>query len=84
MKSELIKMPVIEERKVTKSGASFVITLPQEWAEENQLKTGDTILVRANGHIEIRIKNEENLEMMNKEILSVRNHLANNKGNSNE
>ncbi len=71
----LIKMPAIEERRVTQSGSSLIMTLPKAWTEENNLKNGDIILVRANGHIEIRIKNNENVEKMNAEVLSVRNQL---------
>ena len=51
------------------------MTLPKTWTDENNLKEGDRILVRANGHLEIRIKNDKNIERMNKEVLSVRNQL---------
>ena len=73
---ELIKMPVIEERRVTLSGSSFVMTLPKEWVEEQGIKEGDKILIKANGHLEIRVKNEDNLKLMNKDILFLRNQLA--------
>lgn len=72
---ELIRMPVIEERRITKSGASLIMTLPKAWVDENGLTEGETILVRANGHLEIRVKNEENIKKMNQEVLSVRNQL---------
>jgi len=71
----LIKMPVLEERRITKSGSSFIMTLPKEWIEEHRVKEGDRILIKANGHIEIRIKNEENIKKMNDEVLAVRNQL---------
>lgn len=74
---ELIKMPAIEERRVTLSGSSLIMTLPKAWTEENNVKEGETILVRANGHLEIRKKTDENIEKMNKEVLSVRNQLNN-------
>ena len=80
--AELIKMPVIEERRVTKSGSSFIITLPKEWIEENGIKEGVTVLVKANEHIEIRIKSDENLKQMNKEITAIRNQLSNNQAGS--
>jgi len=70
---ELVKMPVIEERRITKSGSSFIITLPKEWTEEHGIKEGDRILVKANGHIEIRVKSNENLKLMNEEIMAIRN-----------
>ncbi len=73
--TNLIKMPAIEERRITKSGASLIMTLPKAWTDENNLKEGDKILIRANGHIEIRIKNEENIQKMNEEVLLVRNQL---------
>lgn len=75
--AELIKMPVIEERKVTKSGSSFVVTLPQAWAEENNLKGGEMILVKANGYVEIRVKNDDNIKKMNEEVRAIRSQLAN-------
>jgi len=75
--TDLIKMPVIEERRVTLSGSSLIMTLPKAWTEENKLKEGETILVRANGHLEIRKKTEENIKKMNEEVLSVRNQLNN-------
>jgi len=70
---ELMKMPVLEERRVTKSGSSFVMTLPKEWIEEHGIKEGDKILVRANGHIEVRVRTEENLQLMNDEVMAIRN-----------
>ena len=72
---DLIKMPAIEERRVTLSGSSLIMTLPKAWTEENNVKEGETILVRANGHLEIRKKTDENIEKMNKEVLQVRNQL---------
>lgn len=72
---QLIRMPAIEERRITKSGASLIMTLPKAWIDENNLKEGDTILVRANGHIEIRIRNDENIKKMNEEVLAVRHQL---------
>lgn len=76
--TDLIKMPVIEERRVTLSGSSLIMTLPKAWTEENNVKEGETILVRANGHLEIRKKTDENVEKMNKEVLAVRNQLNHN------
>ncbi len=52
------------------------MTLPKEWIEEHEIKEGDRILVKANGHIEVRVKSDENLELMNKEIMEIRNHLS--------
>jgi len=69
-------MPVIEERRITKSGASLIMTLPKEWTVEHNIKEGDFVLVKANGHIEIRVRNEENLTMMNKEVMHVRTELS--------
>ena len=62
--TDLIKMPAIEERRVTLSGSSLIMTLPKAWTEENNVKEGETILVRANGHLEIRKKTDENIEKM--------------------
>jgi phosphate uptake regulator len=74
---ELIKMPVIEERRVTLSGSSLIMTLPKDWIDEHNIKAGDKILIKANGHLEIRVRTDENLELMNNEVLSVRSQLAN-------
>jgi len=74
---ELIRMPAIEERRITKSGASLIMTLPKAWTDENNLKEGDKILIRANGHIEVRVRNDDNIKKMNEEVLQVRNQLNN-------
>jgi len=66
-------MPVIEERRVTLSGSSLIMTLPKEWIEEHKIKAGDKILVKANGHIEVRVRTEENLRLMNEEVTAIRN-----------
>lgn len=78
--TELIRMPAIEERRITLSGSSLIITLPKAWTEENKLQAGETVLVRANGHLEIRKKTEENIKKMNEEVLQVRNQLNHNMG----
>ncbi|MCH7568539.1 MAG: AbrB/MazE/SpoVT family DNA-binding domain-containing protein [Nanoarchaeota archaeon] len=79
---ELIRMPAIEERRITKSGSSLIMTLPKAWVDENELTEGETILVRANGHLEIRKKTEENIKKMNEEVLAVRNQLNHNQMSS--
>ncbi len=72
---DLIEMPTINERRVTVSGSSLIMTLPKSWIEENDVKPGDKILVKANGHLEVRVKNDENIKKMNAEVLRVREEL---------
>lgn len=76
IREELVKMPVIEERRVTLSGASLVMTLPKEWCEEHEIKGGDKILVKANGRLEVMVKSDDNIKLMNQEVMAVRNQLA--------
>ena len=35
MESNIKSMPIIEKRKLVKSGASFVVSLPRKWLEEH-------------------------------------------------
>lgn len=72
---ELIKLPIIEERKIVQSGSSLVMSLPKAWLEENGLTAGEPVLIRANGNLEIMRKTKENIAKLNKEVEEVRNHL---------
>ena len=78
MDFELKNPPIVEERKLVKSGASIVITLPQKWLKENGLEAGSEVIVVANGDLQILKANKENVDRLNKKISSLRNQLANN------
>jgi len=75
MDFELKNPPIVEKRKLVKSGASVVLTLPKKWLEENQLEAGSEIIVVANGDIQIMKSNNENVERLNKKISEIRNQL---------
>jgi len=71
-------MPIFEERKLVKSGASLVLSLPRKWLEENGLVDGGNVIIKANGDLKIEKASPENIEKMNKQIEVIRNHLSNN------
>jgi antitoxin component of MazEF toxin-antitoxin module len=78
MDFELKNPPSVEKRKLVKSGASVVITLPKNWLEENKLDAGSEVIVVANGDIQILKSNKENVERLNEKISQIRNQLGNN------
>ncbi|MFA5061424.1 MAG: AbrB/MazE/SpoVT family DNA-binding domain-containing protein [Candidatus Pacearchaeota archaeon] len=76
MDFELKNPPIVEKRRLVKSGASIVLTLPKKWLEENDLEAGSEIIVVANGDIQIMKSNNENVERLNKKISEIRNQLS--------
>ena len=62
---------IVKKAKLVTSGSSVVVTVPQEWMKENNLKAGEEILVIANGDLIIKKMNEENIK-------NIRNQLDNN------
>ena len=77
MDFELKNAPTIEERKLVKSGASIVITLPKKWLEENKLDAGSEVIVVANGDLQILTSNKENVERLNEKIAKMRSQFTN-------
>ncbi len=78
MEHTIKNMPIIEKRKLVKSGASLVVSLPRKWLEENGLSDGGDILIRANGDLKIVVANQENVDEMNTQIENIRNQLNHN------
>ena len=76
MDFELKNPPIVEKRKLVKSGASVVLTLPKKWLEENDLEAGSEIIVVANGDIQILKSNNENVKRLNEKISEIRNQLS--------
>lgn len=76
MDFELKNPPIVEKRRLVRSGASVVLTLPKKWLEENQLEAGSEIIVVANGDIQIMKSNSENIERLNQKISEIRNQLS--------
>jgi len=52
-----ISPPIIKKGRLVISGASLVVTMPQEWIKENNLKAGDEIMIVSNG--DLILKNEK-------------------------
>lgn len=77
MVDDIINMPIIEKRRLVKSGASLVISLPRKWLEENGLIDGGEVIVRANGDLRLEVANPENIQKMNEQIEDVRKHINN-------
>ena len=71
MEIDIKNMPIIEKRKLVKSGASFVVSLPRKWLEEHNLIEGGDIIIRANGELKIVAANEKNIEDMKKADLVI-------------
>ena len=77
METDIKNMPIIEKRRLVKSGASLVVSLPKKWLAENGLSDGGEIIIKANGDLKIVVANEENIGEMNKQIENIRHHLNN-------
>ena len=76
MDFQLRNTPIVEKRRLVKSGASVVLTLPKKWLEENNLEAGSEIIVVANGDIQILKSNKENVDRLNEKISEIRNQLS--------
>ena len=76
MEDNIRSMPIIEKRRLVKSGASFVVSLPRKWLEEHGLTDGGDIIIRANGDLKIVEANDKNIGEMNKQIENIRNQLS--------
>ncbi len=76
MEGNIKSMPIIEKRKLVKSGASFVVSLPRKWLEEHNLINGGEIIIRANGDLKIVAADKENIIEMNKQIDNIRDQLS--------
>ena len=77
MEIDIKNMPTFEKRKLVRSGASFVVSLPRKWLEEHGLAEGGDIIVKANGELKIEVANEENINKMNEQIETIRDNLNN-------
>lgn len=64
-------IPLIERRKLTKSGTATVIRVPQDWMKENGLKEGDEVIMVANGDLVFKKITPKNVE-------AIRNQLSHN------
>ena len=76
MEIDIKNMPTFEKRKLVKSGASYVVSIPRKWLEENDLTEGGDIIVKANGELKIEVANKENINKMNQQIENIRNQLS--------
>ena len=65
-----ISPPIIKKGRLVISGASLVVTMPQEWIKENNLKAGDEIMIVSNGDLILKKMTKENVN-------KIRNQLSN-------
>tara|TARA_Y100000310_G_C20185368_1_gene580037 strand:+ start:310 stop:600 length:291 start_codon:yes stop_codon:yes gene_type:complete len=77
MENNIKNMPTFEKRKLVKSGASFVVSIPRKWLDEQGLTEGGEIILKANGDLKIVVANKENIDEMNRQIENIRNQLSN-------
>lgn len=76
MDFQLKNPPSVEKRKLVKSGASVVISLPKKWLQENGLGIDDEVIVIANGDLQLMKNNKENVERINKRISNIRDQFS--------
>ena len=56
-------LPIVTHRTLVASGGSIMVTIPQEWLKQNDLKAGDKVILVANGHLTVH---KDNQELINK------------------
>ena len=61
-------IPLVEKRKLLKSGSSIVITIPKEWLTENGLDVGDEVMMVSNGSLKFMKINKENVENVRNQL----------------
>lgn len=61
-------MPLIERRKLTKSGTAIVLRVPPDWMRENGLKDGDDVMMVANGDLVFKKITPENIEAIRNQL----------------
>lgn len=64
-------IPLIERRKLTRSGTSVVLRVPQDWMKENGLKEGDDVIMVANGDLVFKKINPENIEAIRQKLVPI-------------
>ncbi len=75
MEIKLKYPPSVERRNLVRSGASVVISLPQKWLKENDLSAGSSVIVIANGDLQILKASQDNIDKLNEKILHLRDQL---------
>ena len=61
-------IPLIERRKLVKSGTSVVLSIPREWLKENGLAVGDEVLMVSNGNLKFMKINKENVDKIRNQL----------------
>ena len=61
-------IPLIERRKLVKSGSSVVVTVPAEWLREHKLHAGDEVMMVANGCLKFLEITPENIEQIRTQL----------------
>ena len=64
----LNNIPLIERRKLVKSGTSTVITIPNEWLKENGLTVGDEVMMISNGDLKVIKINKKNVDKIRNQL----------------
>ena len=61
-------IPLIDRRKLVKSGSSVVLSIPNEWLMENGLKVGDEVMMVSNGSLKFMKINKENVDKIRNKL----------------
>ncbi len=73
IKKELISCPLIERRKLIRSGSSTILTVPKSWLEYNGLKKGDDVLMVCSDDLVFKKLTEKNVKELHDKIDKIKN-----------
>ncbi len=73
IKKELIPCPLIERRKLVRSGSSTILTVPKSWLEYNGLKRGDYVLMVCSEDLVFKKLTEKNVKELHDKIDKIKN-----------
>ncbi len=63
-----IETPIVEIRKLIRSGKMVIAVLPKRWLEENQIVAGDSIISVSNGNLTFMKLTDENKKLLSKKL----------------
>ncbi len=72
---ELIPCPLIERRKLIRSGSSTILTVPKSWLEFNGLKRGDHVLMVCCDDLVFKKLTEKNVKELQDKVDKIKKEL---------
>ena len=67
MKDQIIP-PGVETRRLVKSGASVIVSIPPEWLNENGLHAGDSVMFISNGDLVFKKITQDNVDKIKEKL----------------